>query len=65
MKTNFIPILIRNVADENNIAITDDACKLVTESIENEIVEKLFKAIGITKEEFIERKWLEDISIRR
>lgn len=54
MKTNFIPILIRNVADENNIAITDDVCKLVAENIENEIVEKLSKAIGITKEEFEE-----------
>ena len=60
MKTNFIPILIRNVADENNITITDDVCKLVDENIENEIVEKLFKAIGITKEEFIERNTMKD-----
>lgn len=55
MKTNFIPILIRNVADENNITITDDACKLVAENIENEIVEKIFKAIDITKEEFMKK----------
>lgn len=60
MKTNFIPILIRNVADENNITITDDICKLVAENIENEIVEKLFKAIGITKEEFIVRNTMKD-----
>lgn len=60
MKTNFIPILIKNVADENNIAITDDVCKLIAENIENEIVEKLFKAIGITKEEFIERNTMKD-----
>jgi len=65
MKKNLIQKLIKNIAHENIIVITDvpdeniivntdDVCKLVTENIEKEIVEKLSKAIGITNEEFEE-----------
>lgn len=60
MKINFIQELVKNVANKNNISATNDVCKLVAENIENEIVEKLYKAIGITKEEFIERNTMKD-----
>ena len=56
MKINFIQELVKNVANKNNISATNDVCKIVAENIENEIIEKLFKSIGTSREEFIKDK---------